>query len=114
MYSGANPSFLHTCSVDLQSGYQGFPVGEAEGDELGANVGLSLGWADFDGSILGFVVGIADTDGLWEGSSVSEEGAADILGSEEVDGAIEGVALGLDEGCNDRADNIIGLFLGLG
>ena len=99
MYSGANPSFLHTCSVELQPGYQGFPVGDAEGDELGANVGLSLGWAEMDGSILGFVVGITETDGLWEGSSVLEEGAADILGSEEVDGAIEGVALGFDEGC---------------
>jgi hypothetical protein len=55
-----------------------------------------------DGSILGFVVGIAETDGLSEGSSVVEEGAADILGSEEVDGAIEGVALGSDEGCAER------------
>ena len=102
MYSGANPSFLHTCSVASQPGYQGFPVGEAEGDELGANVGLSLGWAEMDGSILGFVVGIAETDGLSEGSSVVEEGAADILGSQEVDGAIEGVALGSDEGCAER------------
>lgn len=90
---------MHTCSVEVQSGYHGFPVGEAEGDELGATVGLLLGWAEIDGCILGFVVGIFETEGLWEGSSVLEEGAADILGSEEIDGAIEGVALGLDEGC---------------
>jgi len=99
MYCGANPSFLHTCSVALQSGYQGFPVGDAEGDELGADDGFLLGWAEIDGSILGVVVGIAEVDGLWEGSSVSEEGAADILGADDVDGTSEGVALGFDEGC---------------
>jgi hypothetical protein len=64
MYCGANASFLHTCSVEVQSGYHGKPVGDELEADVGDIEGEIVGLALIVGDKLGCIEGITDEDGL--------------------------------------------------